>query len=80
MTRGQIIRNTLLVILPTFLPGLVFLVTVFSNRISSVEDPHAIYANVDVGFVLVIGTVASTLAPLLFRILTLNVVADEQLS
>lgn len=78
MARGQIIGTTLLIILPTFLTGFVFLFIVFFNRISSIEDHHAIYTSVDVGFVLIIGSVASTSAPLLFRIPILKVVADEQ--
>jgi uncharacterized membrane protein len=81
MTRGRIVGTTLSVILPTFLPGFVFLFIIFFNRISSIDDNHAIYTNVDVGFVLVIGSVASTFAPLLFRIPdSKNYVADEQLS
>lgn len=75
--RRQIIGNTLLIVLPTFSSGLLFLFIIFFYRIPSIEDHDAIYTNVAVGFVLVIGSVASTSAPLLFRIPILKRVAHE---
>lgn len=72
MDRGKIACNTLLVILPTFLSGVAFLLLVFRNRIVSMEDPGWIFTDIQVGYVLAIGTFASTVAPLLLRIVFLR--------
>jgi hypothetical protein len=57
------------VILPILVPGVGLLFLIFFNRMSGpgIDDSDAIFTTIDVGYVLTLGTIASTTAPLLIR-------------
>ena len=61
----KILFHTIVVVVSTFVPGVVFVCVVLSNRISSGKDQYAIYTDADVGLVLVAGTITSSLSPLI---------------
>lgn len=62
--------------LPVLVPGICLLLLIFYNRTSGpgMDDFNAVYTTIDVGYVLTIGSVASTVAPMLICI---NVVITD---
>jgi hypothetical protein len=59
-----------IVILPVLVPGIGLLLLIFFNRISGpgIDDFSAVYTAIDVGYVLTLGSIASTVAPMLICI------------
>jgi hypothetical protein len=69
MALPAIFGLSVVILLPILVPGIGLLFLIFFNRISSpgIDDSDAIYTTIDVGYVLALGTIASTVAPLLIR-------------
>jgi hypothetical protein len=63
MALGGIVGNTLIVVLLSLLPAAAFLFIAFFTRIPVVHDPDAIFVAFPVNRILLIGTIASTVAP-----------------
>jgi hypothetical protein len=69
MALPAILILAVVLILPILVPGVGLLFLIFFNRMSGpgIDDSNAIFTTIDVGFVLTLGTIASTVAPLLIR-------------
>jgi hypothetical protein len=59
-----------IVILPVLVPGIGLIFLIFFNRISGpgIDDSNSVYTAIDVGYVLTLGSIASTVAPMLICI------------